>query len=197
MRGSKQTEGCRGGGRRYDQTPFIKAQTRSFSFYPRSLPICSTCFYLGGPRATPPWPDVDHWQLHNGDCVHTLNDRPVLRSGKDPSTPPLSHPSHTNKKQLDCITGFLFWKQCSMFHKAERHDERFKEWNFRLLSRNVLSWKPHGGFDNRSCLVLCGRHDDLLLIMFILMSYWCLARRLISVPLPLVIDFPVFIVLFI
>lgn len=80
--------------RRYDQTPFINARPRSSRFILTALlPVCSTCFYLGGPHATPPRPDVDHRHLHNGDCVHPLNDRPVHTSYKEPPQSP-THYTH-------------------------------------------------------------------------------------------------------
>lgn len=48
--------------------------------------------------ATPPWPDGDHRRLHNGDCVHFLNDRPVHTSYKEPSPPPLLTHTHTHRQ---------------------------------------------------------------------------------------------------
>lgn len=83
----------------YDQTPFINAWPSSSHFIlTEPLPVCSTCFYSRGPLATPPWPDGDHRQLHNEDCVRSLNDRPVYTSYKDTLPPPslcLTH-THTN-----------------------------------------------------------------------------------------------------
>lgn len=82
----------------YDQTPFVNSWQRGSHFILTGpLPVCSTCFYSGGPLATPPWADGDHRQLHNEDCVHSLNDRPVHTSYKEfPHTSSHTH-THTNK----------------------------------------------------------------------------------------------------
>lgn len=81
--------------RKYDQTPFVNTRSRSSRFILTGpLPICCTCIYSRGPLATPPWPDGDHKRLHNGDCVHSLNDRPVHTSYKE-SPPPSTRHTYT------------------------------------------------------------------------------------------------------
>lgn len=116
-------------------------------------------------------------------CPPWMTDLSTQATRDPPPTPPsVSHPLHTCKKQLDCITGFLFRKQCSVTDMTKG----FYTSNFRLQSRNVSS-EGHvaalitgTGRFRSAPLMPC-----ILLFFFLscsgLMSLWSLAQWLISV----------------
>lgn len=140
-----------------------------FSFYPRSPASClQHVFLFGRPRVSPPpWPDADHRRVHNGDCVHSLNDRPVHASSEHP--PPTGG---ARQKQLDFITAWLFWRQPSS-----------QTWRaiLEIMKQECpLAYRQQFGVSVASSgLALYHvRRDEL-----------CCCTRLISVPPPLIIDF--------
>lgn len=147
---------------------FINTRPRSSHFILTGpLPVCSTCFYSGGPLATPPWPDGDHRRLHNGDCVRSVNDRPVHTSYKEP-------PRHTHIQTSGLHNRFSLLE--AVFHGLHSRQTwwRISVIRLQIIEQECPRWKPRGGSDNGNCLVLLCPHDDLLFITFRVMSCYCI-----------------------